>query len=106
MNVCHLSGRLPGNAQVITTPRVKLLKFELEAKHGYDHKKGELKTELIPCVLFDPTQAIEQLFTREGKGVFIECTGRITARRFERNGKEYSRIEVLVFDRYLEIIRC
>ena len=77
MNAFVGSGREVRNA-VVRSDKVKLIKFTIVAKYGYDREKKRDRVSFIPCVLFNPTEALENLLAREGKGVFVEFEGRVS----------------------------
>ena len=103
MNMCVLSGRLARNASVVGNEK-KALSFTLACKHGYDSKAKEDRTEFVPCVLFQPSDAIAERLSQHGKGVFIEVKGRVATSSYESEGERKFKTEVVVEGRSLNFV--
>jgi len=68
MNATLISGRLTRNA-VVNGDEHKALAFTVAAPYGYYRKENRQLVDFVPCVLFDPSDALERLLTTEGKGL-------------------------------------
>lgn len=95
MNVFIGSGRLTRNA-VVNGSDNKAMKFTIATKYGYDREAKQDRVEFVPCVLFNPSQAQEELLTQEGKGLFVELQGRVSTSQFEKDGEKKFSTEVIV----------
>lgn len=95
MNAFIGSGRLVRNAIVHGTEK-KVLKFTIAAKYGYNRDAEKERVEFLPCVIFNPSEAMEELLTKEGKGVFVEFQGRVATSTFEADGETKYSTEVVV----------
>jgi single-stranded DNA-binding protein len=103
MNTCALSGRLTRNA-VVAGKETKAMSFTLACKHGYDSKTKEERVEFVPCVLFQPSDAIAARLSDSGKGVFIELKGRVATSNYESDGERRFKTEVIVESRSLNFV--
>jgi len=95
MNAFIGSGRLVRNAIVHGTEK-KVLKFTIAAKYGYNRDAEKERVEFLPCVIFKPSEAMEMLLAKEGKGVFVEFQGRVATSTFEADGETKYSTEVVV----------
>ena len=95
MNICIGSGRLVKDAIVHGTEK-KALKFTIAAKYGYNKEAQKERVEFLPCVIFNPSQALEEQLTQKGKGLFVEFQGRVATSRFETDGVTKYSTEVVV----------
>ena len=99
MNAVCLSGYT--TKAVISGENV--LRFGVVAKHGYSKKKGQKLTELIPCVLFSPSQKVRDILSKEG--VFLELRGRIASSKYEKDGETKYSTQVIVDPGSLNLIK-
>lgn len=95
MNTFNGSGRLVRNAIVHGTDK-KVLKFTIAAKYGYDKEAQKERVEFLPCVIFSPSEPLEEHLVKEGKGTFVEFQGRVASSKFEVNGDTKYATEVVV----------
>ena len=76
MNTCILSGRLVRNA-VSSGANDKALAFTLVTPYGYNAAENKERVAFVPCVYFNAPKELVTLFTDKGKGILIECEGRV-----------------------------
>jgi single-stranded DNA-binding protein len=95
MNNCNLSGRLVKNAVVRgNSPRV--LSFVLETRHSSNDEGRKDRTVLIPCVIFNPENDVEEALTTAGKDMKVEFEGRLNSSSYESKGETRHTCEVIV----------
>ncbi|MCG3148185.1 MAG: hypothetical protein PCFJNLEI_01628 [Verrucomicrobiae bacterium] len=77
MNVCIISGHLASRA-VVRGKDKNILVFTVVTKQ----QNGETEPTVshVPCVVFNPSAELAELFTTQGKGLAIELQGRVNAR--------------------------
>lgn len=95
MNVCILSGRLVRNA-ITSGTNEKALLFTVATKYGFNASEKKERIAFVPCVLFDPSKELVDLFKEKGKGLRIECEGRVANSRFEVNGEVRYKTDVIL----------
>jgi len=103
MNTSVISGRLTRNA-VLNGGENKALQFTIAAKYGYNTDKGEDLIEYVPCVLFNPSEALASSLMNEGKGLFIEFEGRVATSKYEKDGRTVYNTNVVVNPRGLNFV--
>lgn len=94
MNLFIGAGRLTRNAIVNGTEH-KALKFTIAAGNN-NKNNGKEKVDFVPCVLFRPSQEIEQFLVEQGKGALVKFEGKVATSRFEADGKTRYSTEVIV----------
>jgi single-stranded DNA-binding protein len=95
MNNCNLSGRLVRNATVRgSEPRV--LSFVLETRQNSNDEDRKERIALLPCVIFNPSQEVEQALTTAGKGMSVEFEGRLSSSSYDFKGETRHTCEVIV----------
>ena len=95
MNVFIGSGRLVKDA-IVHGAENKALKFTIAAKYGYDKEAQKERVEFLPCVIFNPSEALEEHLVKKGKGLFVEFQGRVATSKFESDGATKYSTEVVV----------
>ncbi len=95
MNVFIGSGRLVKDA-IVHGAENKALKFTIAAKYGYDKTAKLERVEFLPCVIFNPSEALEEHLVKKGKGLFVEFQGRVATSKFESDGATKYSTEVVV----------
>jgi single-strand DNA-binding protein len=80
-----------------------VLRFGIVAKHGYSRKKGQKLTEYIPCCLFNPSEKVRDLLSKEG--LFLELRGRISSSKYEKDGETKYSTQVIVDPASLNVIK-
>ena len=103
MNTCNLSGKLARNA-IVSGTGDKVLVFTLATKYGYNATEKKDRISYVPCVLFNPAPEIETLLSEKGKGVFIECEGRVSSSSYEADGERKFKTEVIVRNGTLSVV--
>jgi len=104
MNTYIGSGRLVRNAVLTGNDKTKALNFTIAAKYGYDGENEKERVAFVPCVIFNPTEKLAQLFVEQGKGMFVEFQGRIASSSFESKGTTKYVTEIVVDPRTLNLI--
>ncbi len=104
MNVSNLSGKLARNAIVGGTGD-KVLLFTLATKYGFNTIEKKDRTAYVPCVLFNPAPELELLLSQKGKGVYIECEGRVSSSSYEVDGERKFKTEVIVRNGTLSVVQ-
>jgi hypothetical protein len=102
MNVCILSGRLLRNATVKGS-EPKTLSFILECRYGYNENEKKDRLAYVPCVLFNPDSATEELLCTRGEGLFLELEGRLSGSLPDANGGRRFNTEVIVKNKSLNL---
>jgi len=95
MNIFIGSGTLIENA-VIRTGQPHSVEFVIAAKHGFNGKTREERTEFVPCVILNPSDKLQALLTGQGKGLFVEFKGRVAASRTEEETPAPNTARVIV----------
>lgn len=103
MNTAVISGRLTRNA-VVNGAETKALQFTIAAKYGYNAKEQEERVEFVPCVLFNPSDALEERMVNEGKGTFVEFEGRVASSKYEKEGRTVYSTNVVANNRTFSIV--
>ena len=103
MNKFIGSGRIVKNA-IVNGQEKKALKFIMLAKHGYDPKEKKDLMELVPCVMFNPSEKQQEFLTGQGKGMHVEFEGRVATSEFEREGQPEFSTEVVIDKRTFNIV--
>src|SRR5438552_3465964 len=100
MNVCVISGELVNNA-VVRGKEKKVLVFTVATKQA----NGDSGVSVchVPCVVFNPSDELQQLLTTRGKGLMVELQGKVNASRFDPAAEPRANAEVLVFTKSLQI---
>lgn len=104
MNHCVLSGKLLRNA-VVHGADNRALKFQLSTPCKLGPERNREGFCIVPCVLFQPSEDVERLFTSEGKNLQVDLTGHISRFSFEVEGRQRYATEVVVDPRSLMIRR-
>lgn len=103
MNVCVISGFLAREA--VVNGEGKVLRFTVAAKHGYNIKEEIDLVECVPCTLFNPSEAIVNLFTNEWKGLSLELKGRVSTSRYEKEGQTIYSTQVIVDKNSINLLK-
>lgn len=103
MNVCILSGRVLKNASVKGS-EPKTLSFILESRYGYNENEKKDRLAYVPCILFKPDPAVEELLTTQGEGLFVELEGRLSGSLPDANGSRRFSTEVIVKNKTLTVL--
>ena len=103
MNVVVLSGFLAREA--VVNGEGKVLRFTVAAKHGYNVKEEKDLIEFVPCTLFNPSEAIANLFTKEWKGLSLELKGRVSTSRYEKEGQTVYSTQVVVEKNSINLLK-
>ena len=104
MNTCVISGFL-ARAGVLNGDEHKALRFTVAAKHGYDAKEEKDRVEFVPCVLFNPSDAMVSLTTLQWKGLYLEFKGRINTSRYEKDGQKVYSTQIVVDKNSINLVR-
>ena len=104
MNNVSITGRLVRNAIVNGSGDKKAMKFTIAAPSGYDAKNKKERTEFAPCVYFNPSEKLQELLLREGKGKLVEVQGNIATSSYEKDGNRIWATEVRVDPRGFQFL--
>ncbi len=96
MNNVSITGRLVRNAILNGSGEKRAMKFTIAAPSGYDAKNKKERTEFVPLVYFNPSEKLQELLVKEGKGKLCELQGNITTSTYEKNGATVWATEVRV----------
>ena len=102
MNLFIGSGKLTRNAIVNGTDN-KAVKFTIAAKNRENAKNS--RVEFIPCVLFNPPEEIEEFLKNDGKGVPVKFEGRVANSKFQVDGQNRYKTEVIVDEKTFNIMK-
>ena len=100
MNICVVSGEVVNNA-IVRGKDKKVLVFTVATKNG--NGDGEVNVSHVPCVVFSPSEQLQQLLTTRGKGLAIELQGRVNASRFDAGAEPRANAEVVVYTKSIKI---
>jgi hypothetical protein len=100
MNVCVISGELESNA-IVRGKEKKVLVFIVATKAA--NGDAEVSVSHVPCVVFNPSEDLQQLLTTQGKGKRVEFQGRVQSSRFDAGSEPRSNAEVVVYTKTLRI---
>jgi hypothetical protein len=101
MNICVISGELVNNALVRGKDR-KVLVFTVATKNG--NSDADAGISHVPCVVFSPSEELQQLLTTRGRGLVVELQGRVNASRFDASVEPRANAEVVVYSKSLKIL--
>ena len=106
MNVFIGSGKIINIAKTVSTNngKIRILRFTVSAtcKHNPDNDKN--KTDLIPCIIYNPSKDLEDWFLKQGQDSYVEFEGRVVTFTFELIGEKTCKTEVVVNSRSLNIM--
>lgn len=92
LNKILLIGNVTKDPEIKTIPSGdKVTNFSLAVNEKY---KGEEKTEFFNLVAWRKTAEVIGQYVRKGSKLYVE--GRITTRKWEKDGQTHTRTEVLV----------
>jgi hypothetical protein len=100
MNICVISGELVANAIVRGKDR-KVLVFTVATRSA--NGDSEAGVSYVPCVVFSPSEVLQQRLTTGGKGVAVELQGRVSVSRFDPSAEPRANAEVVVYTKTLRI---
>jgi len=103
MNTCNLSGKLVRNA-IVNGNQDRAMVFTLLTKYGYNPDTKKDRVSYVPCVVFNPGAELAQMLTERGKGIFMECEGRVSSSSYEVEGQTRFKTEVVVRNGTVEIV--
>jgi single-stranded DNA-binding protein len=95
MNISSLSGKLARSA-IVNGNQDRALVFTLVAKRGFNPETQKDRIDYVPCVIFNPKPELEQQLTQNGKGVYLECEGRVSSSSYEVDGQKRYKTEVVL----------
>jgi len=102
MNICVIGGELTGNA-IVRGKQTRAMVFTVRTTHPNGESGEDALTSHVPCVVFNPPEALEQKLCTKGKGLRIELEGRVNASRREPEDEPRSNAEVVVYTRSVRI---
>lgn len=79
-------------------------RFTVVAVNGQTDSSGKSRTDYIPCILFNPDEELQELFSGDKTGFTIEFNGKVTTTNFANNGRKSYRTEVVVYPKTLHIV--
>lgn len=101
MNICVISGELVNNALVRGNER-RVLVFTIATKNGSGDAEAGISH--VPCVVFNPSDELQQLLTTRGRGLVVELQGRVNASRFDASVEPRANAEVVVYSKSLKVL--
>lgn len=104
MNISSLSGKLARNA-IVNGDQDRVLVFTLIAKRGFNPETQKDRIDYVPCVIFNPNPELEKQLTQNGKGVYIECEGRVSSSSYDVDGQRRYKTEVVLRTGTLTIVK-
>ena len=94
MITCQGTGTLVRNA-VVNGTQDKALVFTMMATYGEHPETKKEFVAYVPCVIFNPAEALQELLTSNGKGLHIEFDGGIVKQTsYEAQGERKFKTEV------------
>lgn len=103
MNTAVISGRLVRDAMANGADRTAV-QFTIAAKYGYNATTKEDRVEFVPCVIFNPSDALNERLVNAGKGTFVEFEGRVASSSYQKNGATVYTTNIVVNNRTFTIV--
>lgn len=81
------------------------LRFTVVAVNGQLDLSGKPRVDFIPCIIFNPDDEVQEIFSRDKLGFIVEFSGKIATTNLTSNGKKSFRTEAVVYPKSLHMLK-
>ena len=106
MNIFIGSGKITSVVKTASTNngKIRILRFTVTAISKQNPNNDKERTDLILCIIYNPSKELEDWFLKQGQGSYVEFEGRVVTYTFELIGEKTCKTEVVVNSRSLNIV--